>query len=380
MPPPARQRTILLYGPPFGRSIPNAYGGGTGGYSRNMEAYLQALTIQSYIFAPLFHTVRGEMKLGRITPIVRLIIDTWRIFSALIRSRPYAVHVLAVYNDALPREFVLAVLCVIFRVRLIYDVKAGNFMEEYERRGALYRSMAAVVVRSATLVLVEGRIYIDFIRRTFSRSVRYFPNFVPASEVPSRVADRFERDTTTVLYVGYCQAAKGVLSLLEGCASAVAKGAQIEVVLIGEEEASFTKLADEYLRDSPLRVSRMGRLPHDAVVEIMCASDIYCYPTMFVGEGHNNSINEAMMCQLTILTTRRGFLPEVLGQDCAVFIEDVSAESISEALLNIVADKAGSAAYGKRARARLLSDFTSTTASQLLGDYYDEAFGRAFEE
>jgi glycosyltransferase involved in cell wall biosynthesis len=374
-PPTGQKRTVLLYGPSFGRSIPNAYGGGTGGYGRNMDAYLKALTLPNATFIPLYHTIRGEQNFGTITPIVRMFIDTWRIIRALILKRPAAVHVLAVYNDALPREFVLALLCMIFRVTLIYDVKAGNFIEAYEQRGALYRAMVALVVRSAALVLVEGRVYIDFMSRVFSRDARYFPNFVPDSEIPDQVPRRFQHDTTRVLFVGYCQASKGVMSLLEGCATAAAMGARIEVVLVGAEEASFTKLADEYLRDSPLRVLRMGRLPHDSVIEMMLTSDVYCYPTTFVGEGHNNSINEAMMCQLTIVTTRHGFLSDVLGPDCAVFLDNLSAESIAHHLLALVGNREESAAYGKRARARLMSDFTSTVASRLLSAYYGETFG-----
>lgn len=370
-----RKRTILLYGPPFGRSIPNAYGGGTGGYGRNMDAYLRALTLPNATFIPMFATIRGELNFGAVTPIVRMFIDTCRILRELVLKRPDAVHVLAVYNGALPREFVLAMLCIMFRVKLIYDVKAGNFIEAYEQRGALYRTMAAVVVRSAALVLVEGRVYIDFISRNFSRTARYFPNFVPVSEIPDRVPPRFQHDTTKVLFVGYCQVSKGVLSLLEGCVAAAAKGARIEVVLVGAEEAAFSRLADDCLRNSPLRVSRMGRLPHDAVIEMMLAADVYCYPTSFVGEGHNNSINEAMMCQLTILTTRHGFLPDVLGPDCAVFLDDLSAANIAHHLLELVANKGESAAYGERARSRVMSDYTSTVASRLLDTYYGETFG-----
>lgn len=373
--PPEGKRTVLLYGPPIGRLIPKAYGGGIGGYTRNMEAYLRALTLRGYIFVPLFHTVRGEFAFGFITPVLRMIIDFWRVIVGLVSKRPYALHVLAVYNDAMPREFVLALLCVILRVKLIYDVKAGNYIEAYAQRGILYRSMASFVMRSSSLVLVEGRAYVEFIARTFSKRARYFPNFVPISEIPVHVPRRFAGKAVKVLFVGYCQATKGVISLLEGCASAAARGAPIELVLVGDEEESFRRTADHYLRGSSLRVSRLGRLQHDAVIETMLASDIYCYPTAFPGEGHNNSINEAMMCQLTILTTRHGFLSDVLGPDCAVFLDSVSADHIAHRLLQLVANRDESSAYGKRARARLLSDFTSTVASRLADTHYEEAFG-----
>jgi len=358
--------TILLYGPPFGQAISGAYGGGTGGYARNMEVYLSSLDLENAVFEPLFHTVRGERRglLGSFP--LRMLIDGWRILARMIGRRPDAVHVLASYRTALPRELFLAMVCRILGVPLIYDIKAGAFISAYESGGGVYRAAVEFILRNARAVLVEGRVYQVFLRKTFGIESAYFPNFVPEREVPAQVPARLTREGLTVLYAGYCYDGKGVESLLEGCALAARSGLPVTVTLIGEETPAFKAFADAYVAPPSMTVRRLGRTPHAEVLAAMQAHDIYCYPSAHSGEGHNNSINEAMMYGMVILATRHGFLPDVLSEEAACFLASATAEEIGGRLTQIARDRAQAARKAAAARSRLAAEFTSVQASRRL--------------
>ena len=159
----AKTPKILLYGPPFGKVIGKGYGGGTGGYTRNMETYLSSLELGEHTMEPLFHTVRGERSGIAESFPARMLVDSLRIIKALVERKPDAIHVLASYRTALWRELVLTILCKVFGVKLLYDIKAGEFIKAYERGSVLYKKVITFIMFTADDFLVEGEIYQDFI-------------------------------------------------------------------------------------------------------------------------------------------------------------------------------------------------------------------------
>ena len=63
---------ILLVGPNLGLSD-KSYGGGVGGYTRNMSVYLKTLSSDSFDLVPFFHTVRGHKKFIKESLIYRFL-------------------------------------------------------------------------------------------------------------------------------------------------------------------------------------------------------------------------------------------------------------------------------------------------------------------
>src|SRR5690606_26554701 len=116
-------------------------------------------------------------------------VDTWRVMRHLLCERPVAVHVLAQYRDALPREVMVATLCALLRVPFVYDIKGGMFVEAFYHRGKWYRWGIGFIVKRAVGILGEGRTYLDFLASRYRIAATYFPNFVPAAEVPAKVPD-----------------------------------------------------------------------------------------------------------------------------------------------------------------------------------------------
>lgn len=361
-------RYILIYGPDIVEAK-RAYGGGTGGYTRNMSAYLKYFHPRSFVLVPCFHTFRGQLRLDNF--LWRFTVDTYRFLSVLLRHRIDGVHILGQYRTAIPREFMAAFLAGMFRKPFVYELKAGAFIGWYTRTNRVFRLMAQYVLRRATIVLSEGMPVIPFLQKEVQVFARYFPNYVPSVEVPDTVPEKLGGDVLKVLFVGYCYSGKGIFELVSACRR-VASHHRVVLTIIGQEHSQFTSWLATQSIPRGLHVQRLGKRSHADVLTNFQKNDIYCYPTRHEGEGHNNTINEAMMMGMVIVTTRQGFLSTIINSERGYPLEDGTVEDIVQALEYIAHHKEEARQKAKSARQYLIDNFTSEIVYPRLERFYDE--------
>lgn len=365
-----KRKTILLNGP----SIDNksgAYGGGVGGAARNMQIYLDGFCSERFELMPCFNSVRQPGRAFFLAFPWRLATDIFRAFRLGLSAS--GIHILGHYRTAVYREYCIVLVSRLLRLPILYHVKAGAFIDRFHSCRALEKTMIKSILRSSEIILCEGLPYVEFIERTFGLESFYFPNFILASEMPCIVEEKLMSKTIRVLFVGYCYEEKGVFELIRGCKLAAENGLSVELTLVGEEARDFTRWLDSLLATGevlPFNVRRLGRVDHDTALLTYYENDVFVLPTRHPGEGHNNSINEAMMMGLVIVTTRHGFLESVLGENCSYFLEDGSAQRISEMLLFIDKHRSEARLRAKNARARLSECFSSDGAFKRLEGYY----------
>ncbi len=167
-----------------------------------------------------------------------------------------------------------------------------------------------------------------------------------------------------VLFVGYCYKDKGVFELVEACNLLSQENIKIQLTLIGEEHYDFKTYLSQLTLSPFFQIKRLGKIPHDEVLCFFEKNDIYCYPTMHKGEGHNNTINEAMMMNMIIITTRNGFLNQILDDSSAYFINEVTRLEISNIIMNIYKNKSTAISKAKKANYILRNNFLSSIAKK----------------
>jgi len=367
-----RKIVVLLCGPTL-QGKDGAYGDGVGGYTRNMSVYLKYFKSDRFVIVPCFLTIRNNKLPFLLQFPIRLTKDIFLFLFKLIKKGPSLVHILGQYRSATPREFLIVFLARIFNKKVIYEIKAGSFIHFYNSANAINKYMTRYILKKSKLVLSEGEIYLDFVNTLAKRKKSYFfPNFVPGEQVPAFAALKLDSDKLTVLFVGYCYEGKGVFELIRGLNLAASKGHKIELTLIGKEANDFKNWLDNFSLNENLAINRLGVKPHEIVLEKMNSHDIYFYPSKHSGEGHNNSINEAMMSYMVIVTTRIGFLPLVLG-DSAYFLDDISDTSIADIIYHISINKKEALDKALNAKLRLMANYTTDTQVPKLESYYNLA-------
>lgn len=362
----------MLYGPRLNQEGA-AYGDGVGGGTRNMATYLDTFKSEDFELVPSFHSVRKAGKLANLTFPWRLMKDTLKFVFDMAKYRPAAVHILAQYRGAIYREWVVAAVCKVCRTPYVYGVKAGQFDTWYTQSPRLSKSWTRSMLHHASAILCEGKRYVNFIQCEFGEKSIYWPNFVPSSEVIAS-ANLIIRSANArlmrVVFVGYCYEGKGVFELVKALNKLSQRGVRIELDLLGHESHEFSTFMNRANLNSNLKVIRHGKSSHDKVLAVMSRANIFCLPTRHPGEGHNNSVNEAMMLGLPIICTRHGFLVDVLGENAAIFIDD--HKDIEGAFTLLLENPELGSQMAERAKIRLQKHLNSDVVIPKLSRIYCE--------
>lgn len=362
------KKRILINGP-FLEGKNFFYGGGIGGIARSVMVYLEGFKSDEVELRHCPHSVRKAGRLFFVAFPFRLVGDMFRVFVQGLRAS--GIHILGQYRTAIFREFGIVCVCRIIRLPVLYDIKAGALIKWHESASLFSRSLFRFIIGSSRVILCEGVPYIDFLRNRFNQESHYFPNFVLSSTVPQLVPQRLVEKTIKVLFVGFCYEGKGVFELVKGCKLAVDKGVPVELSLVGQEAEDFKDFLDGYLPKHPqLQVNRVGKLPPDKVHTVYDHHDVFCMASRHPGEGHTNTINEAMMTGSVIIATHHGFLDSVLTDDCAYFLNELSPQKIATTLMQINNDRDGARLKASNARNRLIQHYTSDTYFEKLSRYY----------
>ena len=278
-----------------------------------------------------------------------------------MKHKPDIVHVLAQYRTASPREFAIALTSKLMGIPFVYEVKAGVFIPWYTNTNGLFRSMVRYCLKRANVILCQGMPYVIFLKEQLRLDAHFYPNFVPSPDLPESIPNRLEELTIRILFVGFAYEGKGVFELVKACIK-TAPTVPIQMTFVGKLAPDFKKWLDQTDLGEQLTIIERGVLPKEEVMEEFKKNDLYCYPTRHKGEGHNNSINEAMMHGLVIITTRQGFLGSILDSETCYFLNAVDENELTEVLLSIEKDRPAARQKAKGAHQHLLENYTSNVA------------------
>jgi glycosyltransferase involved in cell wall biosynthesis len=358
---------ILLCGPspePGARG----YGGGKGGYVRNVDALLKHFSSGDIRMVLSPYSSRRYSRWWKVLLPFRLMTDLG-VFARNI-TQADAVHLMMTYGLAIYREFGMSVIAAMFRRPLILDIRGGSFEPWLKSAGWIQRAMAHSILRRATVILGQGKALVNVLRPQYGAKVHHFPNFIQSAYLPPTVSPRLAQSDLKVIFVGYCYAGKGVFELVDGCALAAQNNVCVNLTLVGAESPQFSEYLDNYSLPNGLQISRHGTLEFADVQLLLAVQDIFCLPTRHIGEGHPNVITEAMAHGLVIVTTRHGFIAELLDESSAYFILPGSAATVAEVLGTINAHREEARKKASKARWFVQQHFTEERVLGRLREYY----------
>ena len=125
------------------------------------------------------------------------------------------------------------------------------------------------------------------------------------------------------------------------------------------------------------RVLFRGILDHEAVLSCLSTQQVFIFPTRWEGEGHSNAVNEAMQIGLPIVTTRQGFLADVVTEECGAVLPSPEPEALARAIAELRGDWQRLRACGAAAHARVYREFSDAAALPRLAGLYASLLERA---
>jgi glycosyltransferase involved in cell wall biosynthesis len=366
---PRRPAQVILCGP-----FPEA--GAIGGYARCNDLIAHSFLDDQLGIQPLPLTVPGRHGLAR-----RMATDLANAAACLRRHRAPIVHLTLQYWRGTPREWALFRMAKAAGRKVVVDIRAGNFVDHYNDPSTPWlRRMLTDELRHADALTVEGMPYVRWLQAEFGRQATWFPNFVRAADCerypPARLEPPSKDAPCEVVYLGRLVAGKGIEETLTACRTLLGDGVNLRLNLVGGGEPAYEAQLRDMAATLPSgAVVFHGTLDHAGVLGLLGRCHVFSFPSRWPGEGHANAINEAMQAGLAIVTTRQGFLGDVVTPDCGVVLDEGSSEAVTVGLRTLVTDWPRLQAAGRAARHRLQQHFLDTVVLAELARVYAGLLG-----
>lgn len=174
----------------------------------------------------------------------------------------------------------------------------------------------------------------------------------------------------SIIFVGNSEdRKKGLLYLLQALA-VLPPEITLTVVDGGAPQRSFAPMIVK-THGLEGRVHFTGKISPEDLVRLYCRSEIAAVPSLYEGFGFPAA--EAMACELPVVATTAGALPEVVGRDGAgLLVPPRNASALAEALRSLLVNPSLRTTMGQAARRRILECFTWEKAARQMVEIYRE--------
>jgi glycosyltransferase involved in cell wall biosynthesis len=165
---------------------------------------------------------------------------------------------------------------------------------------------------------------------------------------------------------------KGFRFLLEALARLRSKRPDLRLKVIGQP-GHETGTA-ERVRDLGLSslVHFTGRVASESIASAYAEATLAVVPSLY--EGFGFPAGEAMACEVPVVSSRGGALPEVVGEDgsCGMLVPPKNSEALASAIDQLLDQPERRIEMGRAGRARVLEHFTWQRAAERTVDVYRE--------
>jgi glycosyltransferase involved in cell wall biosynthesis len=150
----------------------------------------------------------------------------------------------------------------------------------------------------------------------------------------------------TVLFLGGLIESKGFFDLLRSVPLVLEQMRDVRFVFVGDN--SFHSY-----------VNFLGPRSGDEKIRIFQESDIFAFPTWYPLEGQPVAMIEAMAAGLPVLTTRHATIPDILGEDGAVYVSKRDPADVAAKLLQLLNNESLRKCMGQKNQSRFLQHHTA---------------------
>lgn len=182
---------------------------------------------------------------------------------------------------------------------------------------------------------------------------------------------KLSEDSVLLLYVGRLTKDKGVDDLVQSFVLAQQKNNKIKLVLIGSYEEHLDPLESSTLNEikQNKNIFNLGFQNHPE--KYFSAADIFCLFSH--REGFGTVVLEAAACSLATIGTKiPGLVDAILDQETGVLVELKNTLKLSEAILDMAANKETRIQMGRNAKERARVDFEAQLISEIQWQEYQK--------
>ena len=287
---------------------------------------LQANGYEIVLIEKKFSRKLSEVGKASVLKMLKVPLMAFRLVSAAYRNRTQlCLYFISVNQSAFLVDALMLFLVRLCRLPYVLYFHGKGYRTEWERSGALYRSVMRMTLAKASAGLVIGENLKEDVN-LFIPDDRLFvlPNCTEDIYVPDSRSDDERSGPVQVLFLANLVPTKGPMEFLRMAYKVVSGGSRdVRFVLAGPPldevySTELEKFVGEHRLDGIVDVP--GGVYGEAKRELFHKSDIFVFPTRYEYETFGIVIIEAMQCGLPVVSSNVGAIPEIVRYGINGFI------------------------------------------------------------
>lgn len=215
---------------------------------------------------------------------------------------------------------------------------------------------------------------VNVIKKNFREDVYDIPPGVDSNlfkPVRNNVREKYNiGNNPLLLFVGRFVPSKNLPFLIKSFKEVVKEDNRVKLMLVGEGPLDKTVryLVAKYKIEK--NVIFTGRIPSERLPSYYSAADVFVITSNY--DNFPNAVLEAMACELPIIGTRVGGIPQqVKNGENGLIVESNNVEEFKNAVLNLLNDKELRKEMGKRNRKTVIRNYSWLESAKKLKRIYE---------
>jgi len=256
----------------------------------------------------------------------------------LLRDRPELIYLpISETNLGFLRDCLFMVPARLFRYRVVVQMHGGHFDTLYAKANPALKWLMRFCLGRVNRAVILGQAFRSKLNGlVLPERIRVVPIGIPSAiyEAAKNGTRATGNGKHTVLFLGTLVESKGFVDLLRAVPSVLKRRKDVQFVFVGDDSLPETRTAQEWVSQRGVEAyvkftgPKWGAEKIDAFLE----ADTFAFPTWYPLEGQPIVLLEAMSAGLPILTTRHATIPDMLGEEGAVYVNQHDPEDIAAKL------------------------------------------------
>lgn len=351
-------KDIIFYAP-LGKSLPPDK---IGGMEQGCRKTIKILQEAGFDVIPVEKPVKSRSVA---TYLIQILTAWMKLLYSFISYRKAVLHVSGCYRGLAYVEWLFIASAKFFKHKAVYEIRNGGMIQEYERRGKLYKHTMLSLLKQSDSILCQGIDYMHFIKEKLGKPSLYYPNYIQdrfLKGYPQRA-----RTQCRLVYFGRIVSAKNIDVMVDTCRILHERELSVTLDLIGGCSDSYKAELKDEIRKSGISddsIRFWGRKEFEDFSSYLKTCHFFLFPSNEPREGHSNSLTEAMGCGIVPIVSDAGFNRQVVNDD-KLIISHMDATAYADAIYGIW-ENGEWESYSRKMYSRVAANFTESCVRRTL--------------
>ncbi len=259
------------------------------------------------------------------------------IFVLVLNPKVKTIHISGFYQHLIYHEYLLIFIARLFKKKCIYELRGGGVVKAYESRTFIYRYYFRKALNKASVILCQGKSYIEFIEKLTPVKIVYYPNYILNRFLQKKATTgRYNDPTVHLVYFGRIVPSKNPELIIAICSELKLQQFSFDLEIIGEGEDQYVKDLNVMIKD--LGMENIIKIRKSVTSEVLqkklLTKHFFVFPSKEKREGHSNALTESMACGVVPICSKVGFNAEIV-KFRELVVQDYDAKKYAERIMGI---------------------------------------------